>query len=158
MSGALSWIAALSAIGGTFIAAVAVWVAYDQLKASREQDLRGRKLQLSGMYLQRYWEINDGLLTHPKGEMAHKQQVHRLLTLTEDEFDAARSGLLDPAYWEKWHGWIAHPSQRETRFKDLRLVDPEPPNFEYLQKCLGDRELTEAPAHTWTHCPARTAG
>lgn len=137
---------------------VAVIVAILTFMFYIRQEGRARKTQLSAMYLKRYWEINDGLLTHPKGETGHKQQVHRLLILTEDEFDAARSGLLDPHYWEKWHGWIAHPAQRERRFEDLRLVDPAPPNFEYLQKCLGDPDLTEVPDHTWTQCPARTTG
>ncbi len=140
-SGTIQVLVALVAVG-TFV----FYVVYER---------RARKTQLSAMYLQRYWEISDGLLTDPKGEQAHTHHVHRLLILTEDEFDAARSGLLDPNYWEKWHGWIAHPSQRETRFHNLGLVHAKPPDFEHLRECLGDPELKISSAHTWKQCPAR---
>ncbi len=103
MDGAASWITAAATAIGAVAAGVAVAVAYVQLKAFREQDIQGRKTQLSALYLQRYWEIDAGLLINSKSRRAHRRQVHRLLILTEDEFDAARSGLLDLAYWEKWH-------------------------------------------------------
>lgn len=134
---------------------VAVVVAIGTFIFYVRQEGRAKKTQLSAMYLQRYWEIDDDLLKAPKGTEDYRRHVHRLLILAEDEFDAARSGHLDPRYWEKWHGWIAHPSQREQRSADLRLVDPDAARFEHLRICLGGPETEPSPHHEWKQCPAR---
>lgn len=122
------------------------------------QEGRAKKTQLSAMYLKRYWELDDGLLQTDKGTKLHQQNVHRLLILTEDEFEAAQSRHLDPTYWTKWHEWIAHPLQREKRYADLYLVDPEAKRFEHLRRCLGSPDKQRVTAHGWRYCPANRGG
>lgn len=61
-------IPAAAAFIGALAACSAVVVAYRQFKASPKQEIQGRKTQLSAMYLQRYWEIDVGLLITSKGK------------------------------------------------------------------------------------------
>jgi hypothetical protein len=82
---------------GVLIAAFGVPALFVQMRLQLQQ----RKLELGNFYIQRYWEIDDAMLTAPpKRTDSHRHKPHRYLRLCEDEYDAASYGWLDPMHWK----------------------------------------------------------
>ena len=124
------------------IAGVGVGLGLRQLRLhSRQQNL-----ELSHLYLQRYWEIDDSRLMAGENDTVHR---HRYLILCEDEYDAARGKWLDMQLWEEWHSWLARTGSRPRLESDLEAVADGEKNFEHLRACLA------TPAgHPWRECGA----
>ncbi|GAA3871151.1 hypothetical protein [Tessaracoccus defluvii] len=111
---------------------------------------RQRRLDLGGLYLQRYWEIDDDLLRLPKGSPEHTRARHRYLRLCEDEFEAARRGWLEPDQWNVWHAWLAEDAARAQVDVDLIACKAPVDRFLLLRECSS-----VSAQHSWKECPAR---
>lgn len=133
---AAAWTAALLALG------VLLWE-FHRVKIDR-------RANVTSSYLARYWQIDDDLLIADKGSESHRQHRHRYVKLCEDEFEAARAGVLDLHLWRQWHEWLADGEMQSRLADDLNTVDPETTRFSYLRACLS---MTAS--HAWSDCPAR---
>lgn len=107
---------------------------------------------MAASYLQRFWTIDDDLLIAEKGSDEHRRHVHRYLRLCEDEFEAARQGILDYRYWQLWHSWLASGPMRSQLRADLEVVDAADERFAHIRACLS----TDSPSHSWPQGTARS--
>lgn len=133
-------------LGTLVVAVVGVSLAIPQLRQGNRQQL----LELGGLYIQRYWQIDDDLLRLPKGSPEHTHPRHRYLRLCEDELEAARNGWLDPKQWWVWHSWLAREAAQGQLRSDLEACDRDGTGFDHIRCCLAS-----GTDHDWAKCWAR---
>ena len=113
--------------------AVAVLLAAAGLFAQAHQ----RKFGLAQVYIQRYWEVAEYLLTNHQPPDNSPDAV-RYLRLCEDEYDVARLGWIELGVWTIWHDGI------RGQICDLRLDFND---FEHIKLCMTTKD------HHATNCP-----
>lgn len=115
------------------------------LRQGRQQ----QRLELGAQYLERYWQIDDDLLSYEKGSREHHHARHRYLRFCEDEFEAARNKWFNLGQWNVWHSWLTTEEARTRIGADLNAFKSAGDGFEYVTRCLSGRS-----DHSWSECPA----
>jgi hypothetical protein len=139
---------------GTLVAAI---VGLNLVGWQLRKQRRGMRAEFGNLYVQRYWEIDDGLLLEEKGSKKHDQHRHRYIRLFEDEFDVAALGFLDRRQWRAWHS-VLDDSKALRRVKgDLLVCNPTDDEFQRLRACIEQRDRDRA-SHDIMDCQGRMAG
>lgn len=134
---------ALTAIA-SLLTAIAIVFAFSQLLTARKQ--RHREFEL--VYVQRYWQIIDGLSFDISTEVSMESlQPHDLrlcmqyLRLCEDELDLRKRQFITDETWEIWAPGIAWQLNRQpfAQLKDTEVAHA----FELLPNFIGESEISD---------------
>lgn len=128
---------------GTLVTAAGVLLAWLSLQAVRRQRLRRFEM----IYVQRYWQLMDGLsleaLTGPRGELQRSDAriVRGYLRLCEDELELRGAGWISDETWAVWgpgiHTQLGRWPFREVWAQILQENAARPEQLREFQ-CLQD--------------------
>jgi hypothetical protein len=113
---------------GVFIGAAGLWA-----------QARQRKLALTQLYVQRFWQLDDLMRDAHSDDIRDSGYWEAYLRLCEDEYEIAHLGWIELSVWEVWHAAIRDSLVRSGTAK-------------FTQKYLG--ECHSAPDHAGLRCAA----